>query len=594
MPRLERQIRPQSLVAAAKSYGTKRSRSKAGDSKRPGEEWQRAGWEFFDLIPEFHQGCMITGALLSRARLVVMEWNGQSWQPTQNPHAIGALDELYGGPEGHPEMLRQLGIHFSVAGEGWVIGPTKPKSVVDDWQVAAATAITRTGGTWKVNREEVVDSLIMRLWRPHPHDKTKADAPTRAILSVLSELNQLSKRVAAQIDSRLTGAGLLLLPSETEFPAAPSLQINPGEIPAARQAIAAGDAQGLADLILENARYAIEHPEDASAMIPLIATAPGEYIDKAQLLTFWSELDKVAPKLREELIRRLALGLDIPPEVLLGTSGSNHWNAWLSDENSVKIHAEPLLKLITTSLTSEYLRKALDGLVDDPKKFSIQADTSQMRLRPNRSREAIELHDRLILSNEAVLRENGFELSDLMSDEERQVALIRKVASGSTTPELVEAALRQAGVELDVVVADRRDPAEARPTPTLTEHPARELPERPDAASAHLMALTLVSEQILDRALQRAGNRMKTRLGLRDSPFNANRLYMATQMTAADMDAALQDAWTSCHEFDYGVDPVLLEKALDTYARSLIRSQREPSRAGLTAILKLMLDRSAA
>ena len=65
MPRQERQVR-RSLVAAARTYSpTKRSRkARAGDSKRPGEEWQRASWDFFDLIPEYHQGCAITGALL--------------------------------------------------------------------------------------------------------------------------------------------------------------------------------------------------------------------------------------------------------------------------------------------------------------------------------------------------------------------------------------------------------------------------------------------------------------------------------------------------------------------------------------------------
>lgn len=595
MPRQELQIRRQSLVAAAKTYGGKRSKVKAGDSKNPGEAWQRAGWEFYDLIPEFHQGCSITGALLSRASLVVMERDGKGWKPTENPYAIAALEQLYGGPEGQPEMLRKLGLHFAVAGEGWVIGPQDSREAdADEWMVASPIALTRTGQTWKVNKEDVTDKLKIRVWREHPVDSTLADSPTRAILSVLSELNQLGKRVAAQIDSRLTGAGLLLLPSETEFPAGPTRQLNVGEIEQARDAIAAGDAQGLADLLLETAQLSIQNPESAEAQIPIIATAPGEYIDKAKLLTFWSELDKIAPKLREELIRRLANGLDIPPEVLLGTAGSNHWNAWLSDENSVKIHAEPLLKLITSSLTVEYLRKSLDGLVDDPKRFSIQADTSQMRLRPNRSKEALELHDRFILSAEATARENGFTEADLMDDEERRIAMIRKVASGSTTPELVEAALRESGVDLQVVVQDTRPPAEARPTPSLVEHPVRELPEQREAASTQLVVLTLVAEQMLDRALQRAGNRMKVKMGLRDSPFSANRLYMAAQLNAGDMDDVLTDAWGSCHEFDYGVNPLLLEKALDTYARALLRSQREPSRAGLSAVLKLMLDRSAA
>lgn len=598
MPRQERQVQPRSLVAAARTYSPlKRSRKpRAGDSKRPGEEWQRASWNFYDSIPEYHQGCAITGALLSRARLFAAEKKDGVWVPTENPLALAAMAELYGGEEGQSDMLRDLGVHFSVAGEGWLIGPSgDPTADTDDWQIAAATELGRTGKVWKVNGEELdQNTLVMRLWKPHPKDKRKADAPTRAILGTLSEMLQLNKRIAAQIDSRLAGAGFLLLPSETEFPAGPTRQTNAGDPPTTRDSVQAGDAQGLADMFLETAQEAIRDPESAAAMIPLIGTTPGEFIDKARLITFWSELDKAAPKLRQELRETIARGLDIPPEVLLGTSGSNHWNAWLSDENSVKVHAEPLLKLITRSLTTEYLRAALDGLVEDPKQFSIQADTSQMRLRPNRSKEAVELHDRLILSAEATARENGFVESDLMTDRERQIALMLKVASGSTTPELVEAALRKAGVDLQVRVADRRDPAEARPTPSLLDHPTRELPQEPSAAAAQLIGLTMACEQMVDRALQRAGNRIKTKMGLRDSPFGANRLYMAIQLSAGDLDDVLQDAWGGCHEFDYGVNPHLLEKTLDTYARSVMRAQREPSRAGLSAILKLMLDTSAA
>lgn len=598
MPRQERQVRPRSLVAAAKSYSLKRGRTRAGDSKRPGEEWQRAAWDFFDMIPEYHQACVITGALLSRASLIVVERKEDvggrpSWIPTDNPYARAALEQLYGGPEGQSEMLRQFGLHFSVAGEGWLMGPANSDTAdAEDWQVAAATEITRTGGDWKVNGKAVENlGMVKRIWKAHPKDHSKADSPTRAILPSLSELLQLRKRIAAQIDSRLTGAGILLLPSETEFPAGPTRQLNDGDPAVVRDSIQAGDAQGLADLLLDVAQEAIQNPESASAAIPIIATAPGEYIDKAQLLTFWSELDKTAPKLRQELREEIARGMDIPIEVLLGGAGSNHWNMWLSDENSIKIHAEPLLKVITSSLTTEYLRTGLEGLVPDPKKYAIHADTSQMRMRPNRSKEALELYDRLILSPAAAARENGFDESDVMTDEERQIALMLKVASGSTTPELVEAALREAGVDLDVQVLDRRAPAEARPTPSLQEHPVRALPQRPDAAAAHLLALTLVAEQMVDRALQRAGNRIKTKMGIRDSPFSANRLYLAVQLDAGDLDNVLQDAWSSCEMFDYGVDGALLARTLDLYTRSVMHAQREPSRAGLAAVLKFMLDR---
>lgn len=598
MPRKERSFQSQrSIVAAAKNYTSGRSERKQADTrKHPGKEWQHAAWEFFDTISEYHQGCMAVGALLSRATLIVEERGDDGiWRPVTAGPARDALDELYGGEDGQVEMLRQYGIHFSVTGEGWLIGSTD--SDADDWQVATPVAISKAaGGGWKVNDEIIGGNpLVIRIWKPHPRNRKEADSPTRAILPVLSELLQLTKRTAAQIDSRLTGAGLLLLPSETSFASTPTRDLNPGDPQAtANDSVQAGDAQGLADLLMETMQVAVQNPESAAAMVPIIGEAPGEYIDKIQHINFWSDLDEIAGSLRDESIRRIATGMDMPPEVLLGTAGSNHWNAWLSDENSVKIHAEPLLKILTSSLTTGYLRPALEGVVDKPRHFRISADTSQMRLRPNRSKEALELHDRMVLSREAVLRENGFTESDLMGDEEIAETLTLKVARGSTTPELVEAALREAGADMKVQITDSRPPTEERPTPSLRDHPVRELPPSAEAASLD-RAVLFAAEQMVDRALQRAGNRIKTRFGMRGkAPVAASRLYLTVELSASDVDDVLQDAFDSCSTFDYGVDPDRLRRALEIYTRSLFKARREPSRESLGTALKMLLDDPAA
>jgi len=123
----------------------------------------------------------------------------------------------------------------------------------------------------------------------------------------------------------------------------------------------------------------------------------------------------------------------------------------------------------------------------------------------------------------------------------------------------------------------------------------RELPAggiRPD--SAHLAGLTFAAEQMVDRALQRAGNRIKTKYGLRDAPAKANRLYLHVDITAADCDDLLVDAWDTCHDFDYGVDPEKLARALDFYARALMIGRREPSRPSLETALKVMVGTKAA
>ena len=616
MPRKERTVpRPGAILASARNYTTNRSQAKVEKQRsRTAEEWMHAAWDFFDMIPEYHQGCLALGALLSRAKLVVEERGADGvWRPTENPAVLQVHNELYGGEEGQAEMLRQFGIHFSVTGEGWLIaesGATSP----DQWMVASPTVVRKgAGSTWRVNDEDLAGNpLVIRIWRAHSLDRKKADSPTRAILPVLSELLQLTKRVAAQIDSRLLGGGLLLLPSETSFGVAPQKALNVGDpVMGGTDSLAPGDAQGLADMLVEQANRAIANPEDPSAVFPIIGETPGEYIDKARHLTFWSELDKTAPKLRSESINRIANGMDIPPEVLLGAQGSNHWNAWLSDEVSVKIHAEPNLKTIVTSLSSGYLRPALTGIVDDPTRFRYSSDTSQMRLRPNRSKEALELNDRLILSDEATARENGFEPSDLMTKDEQATKILGLAARGSTTPEIVAAAMKKVGVDLGINITDQRDPAQARPNRSLNEHPVREIPTAPtgnapdsgtgrgDTGNKQLPAsldgatlgLLYASEQLVDRALQRAGNRLKTQMPLQERKqvtVPANRLYRTAQIAPEDVADLLSDAWSGCHDYDYGVRGTDLERVLSLYTRSLLLSGQEPTRRGLMVALSLL------
>jgi len=594
MPRRERQVRSRSVIASARNISFMKPKAKANDTRlRSNEEWQSTAWDFFDLVPEYHQACAITGSLLSRAKLVVME-RGQdgTWAPTTNAVALDAGRRLYGGEEGQVEMLRNLGIHFSVAGGGYLIGPNDDADFMkpDKWQIAASSELSKTGNTLRLNGKELKNSWAVELYKPHPRDNRKYDSPTRAILPVLNELVQLMKRSAAQIDSRLTGNGLMLFPSEVEFPSVP-VKRNHGD-PEPSTSTQAGDMGGLLDMLVEVGGEAMQDQSSPSAQLPIFGTVPGDYLGKTEHHKFWSDLDAAMPALRLEQIRRIALGMDMPPEVLLGNAGSNHWNAWLSDENSVKIHGEPLLRIITSSITNGYLRVALDGLVDDVSRFAIIADTSQMRMRPNRSKEAIEAFKLGELSPVAMRRENGFEESDAPSEEDRQRMLLWRVASGSTVPEQVDAALKEAGVDLGIEITDLRAPAQARPLPSTADHPVREIPERTAAAAAST-ALVYAAEQMVDRALQRAGNRMKTKFGLRGATEPAERLYLHTVVTAADCDDLLQDAWSSCNSVADLVDPAALRRALDIYTRSVIVGRREPSRKSLAAALKLLLEQAA-
>lgn len=580
------------FVAAAKNFtiGKAKKGWTAGVGKSGGDDWQDAAWDFYDTIGEYRYGVDWVGNLLSKATLFVTDGDGKA---TADPMVDEAMAALFGGPEGQSEMLRMLGIQFTVAGEAYIVGLDADGE--DDWFVIASTEISKQPGggvTFGSGKDAVAveddASMLIRIWRPHPRRPKKSTSPSRAVLPILSEIERLTMHVAAQLDSRLTSAGMLILPSQFSFPTLPSTRtdVDPGVVAAAQ---VSNPAQAFADLLVEIASIAIDNPSDASAKVPVVTQVDGDYIDKVQFLKFWSDLDQHAIELRTEAIRRLALGLDMPPEVLTGTADTNHWAAWQIDEAAIKSHSEPLLKVITSSLTVGYLRPVLESLGMAPENaamFQIAADTAELRLRPNRSKEATELYNLGVLSKEAVVRENGFDEADVMGDDERTEWLTVKLAEGQTTPELVAQGLTLLGVPVTAPAEPAQGTHEARPIPSIADHPTRGAPNDGEVPAE----LVAASEILVFRALERAGNRLKNRVGGHiPVGTTAAELYLRMPaLTDAEITGVLDDAWSCTERFTLNCDPVALVATLDSYTRSLIALRKAPDRVLLRDHLALM------
>ena len=580
MPRREPKFSAEVLATPhARVAAATRMTMRKGDDKRPKQDnnWQRVAWDWFDTIGEFRFAVAWVGNILSRALL----YPTKDGIRTTDPDALAAMEALFGGPEGQREMLRQLGIQFTVAGEGYVVGEDGGDEAGDKWWVVASTEITESGGQWKIGNKEIENPLVIRLWRPHPRANSKPDAPTRAVLPILAEIDGLTKHVAAQIDSRLAGAGILLLPSGISFASASSTV----EGEDGKQVTVSGDLDPFITELMETMMTAISNRADAAALVPILLQAEGEHLDKVRHVTFSTPLDEQSIELRKEAIRRLGLGMDMPPEILTGTGEINHWGAWQIEEASIKAHTEPLLHVITDSLTDGYLRPYLEGLEDwdedEARRFSIAADTSKMRLRPNRSKEAVELYDRGVLSEEAMARENGFETGDMMNDQERTAFLTRKVAGGSTTPELVAQALRILGVNVTDPVDSIRV-QEERPDRSLLEHPTQNPPDGDRTRES-----AAVAEVIVLRALERAGSRIKSkyrdRISMGSENVPAHTLYrFSGKLTDEDCDDLLVGAWSILAALP---PQKFTAKDLDDYARLLLTTGRPHDSAAFAARL---------
>lgn len=569
-------VPPNGFVASAVELPAP-SRNKAGRL----ESWQSSGWDAYDTLGEVRYPADWVGNVMSGARLcAARDIDGALVVCAPEHPASVAMSALYGGIQGQGEMLNHVGVHLSVAGECYIT------LFRGEWYVLACGKATQQNkivsvdvGTEGGSQRIGPNDFVLRVWTPNKRDPTRPDSPLRANLGTIAQIRGYDAHIDAQLQSRLAGNGVLLLPSEITF-ATP-----PGMDPAATS------ADAFMAVLAKAMMTPISDPSSAAAVVPIVVTVPGEHLEKINHLTFWSELDDAVTAMREAAVKRYALGVDIPPEVLLGVSDSNHWNAWLSDESAIKSHIEPRLAVVTSAITTGYLRPALTGEVPPGELDSYYciADTSGIRMRPNRSREAVELFDRGELAGAAMRRETGFQPEDAPSEEELRTWMLRKVATSASSPELVLSALVALGFgELQIAPgATGGLPSDASRTDTIPDLPERNPPalDRARGRSEIEPGLAAAAEVLLFRALERAGNRLRNMHPLSDT--KAMVAHAVYTVLSGDADHLLAGSWDAAPEVlsRYCDDPGAVIEVLDLYARGLLASKRAPSSTVLTTLL---------
>ena len=429
--------------------GTGRTASPAQDTT-----WQADAWEAYDLLGELRFTANVIATHMSAARFYVgriPEDQTDDPIPVDDPRVTGILASVGDGPKQLAQMVTRLGLGLQVPGEAWLAavpsrlvpasqmtsntldasqvdtpatsGPVLDGSVdLDDlhWRALSTDEVrfpeegkvelALGGGPGDKITVDIDEVLLIRVWRPHPRLAWEADSPTRSSLPVLRELIGLTMHISAQIDSRLSGAGMLIVPASVQQALRSAYALSQG-VPA---------DQVPPDVFTEALMQAMLEPirdrGSASAVVPLVVTAPDEAADLFRHVTFAQPLDEAAPGMREEAIRRFALGIDAPPELLLGTSGASHWSAWLVREDVVTTHLEPPLALICDALTVQFLWPVLMSSLGmseaEARRHVIWYEVEHLITRPNHSADALELFDRGIISAEAVRRATGFEESD--------------------------------------------------------------------------------------------------------------------------------------------------------------------------------------
>lgn len=510
-PEPEPPARRRALVAAASQIpldGTGWKNFKLGDT-----EWQKEGWKHYDICGELRFVADFVGKSISRCRLYVAELDelGKAGAEVTDENIAILSETVFGGPANKAEAQRLLGIHLFVPGESYIVAESVENANDDRWYVVSTSGVKRQGdrdimverpqeygGGWYTLKEG--KDLLIRAWTPHPRKYDLADSSVRPALPILREIEQLTKHVFAQIDSRLAGAGLLLLPDQLDFPRGE--EDPPG-------------AAGLMAVLQRAMAASLSDRSDPSSLVPIMAQVPGEFIDKIRHITFETPLAKEGMDIRDRALRRLGLSLDIDPEILLGKGDTNHWSAWQLEESTIKVHIEPILARICDALTTGYLRAALTAMGKDPEQYTFWYDTSPLAVRPNRQEDGLTLFEQDAISEEALRQSGAWSEDDAPDDEERARRLATKLVLIDPTLIHQEAIQKALGVAWKLEAPE--PPAAIAPPPGQEPEPEekpkeRALPqkakEEPTAAQA---ALLMGAHMVVQRSLEMAGKRLLTR-----------------------------------------------------------------------------------
>jgi len=524
--------------------------------------------------------------------------------------AAELVEYIAGGSIGQGQILGEFGQHLSVAGFGWLIAePDLEDEDADEyetWGVYSQDAVKvesnkvmmATGGSgsdgWRVVHPS---ALVVKCWRRHPRRPWEPDAPVRAVLGILDQIDLLSAHITATGRSRLAGAGMMAIPTEAEFPPAPipedgSTPLDPFDY--------------FVENLVETMTVPIRDRDNASSVVPLVVQIPGEYIDKLKHLSFSTPFDAQAKELLTDAIKRLALGLDMPPEILMGMGGVNHWTAWQVEETAVTLHIEPAAEVVCAALTEGYLRAALEAEGLPTNEAIVWYDTSDLTSPPDKSGNVVLAYDRNEVSAAALRRELGLGEDDKPDDAEFRKRVLLELARAA--PVLAPALLAEVGIMAEeIAVAPEDVPAledAARPStpgdgPSGPDSRTGGTPPRGDRpgvdAGAAVSATIMACDGIVYRAMERAGSRLRSAIGRKVpggpqavdhvDPTTLHSVYDAT--VYADLDALLTGAFDrvpDVAEF-LGIDSDALAGTLNAYCRALLASGLPHDRMRLTSAL---------
>lgn len=376
-----------------------------------GEDWQEALWDIYENLGPVHYGMNFKRSAAQRVTYYVAELpEDDTDEPivSDNEAAIDALNRL--GDVG--QIVGEFVVQENVAGEGWLVGVERGEGEdkTETWEVLSTGELNdrRKPGIKEGGITE--GDFVLRIWRPNPRKHAKPDSPLRSVQAQCEQLLLLNDQIGATAMSRLP-AGLLLIPDGLSFSGSaeegPETGANAGGNPFQQE-------------LIEMMTTAIKNADSAARVAPAMIQGDAEMLKEIRLIDFGRDMDKTFAAMRDELLRQIANGIDLPAEILTGLADLNHWSLWGIDESTAKHHVDPDVLLVLSGLTTGYLRATLELPVSEGGAGMSKEETSRLLI----WRDYTDLTSRPLTLEQA---ERMFDKSVITADQLKQIANIAQV-----------------------------------------------------------------------------------------------------------------------------------------------------------------------
>lgn len=487
------------------------------------DKWQELALGFNNTIGEVHYTTTMTADALAKGRLY------PAARPEPDAERVRADDPDSGVPlavaelaeeklrafkapiGGQAQLIRMAAINTLLAGEWYLLNYPGPIEAMVGWHVRSIrdVSVASTGMVKVDGLGEFADDEVARIWNPDPANFMKADSGMRAVLGTCETVLLCDRQFRAGLRSRLFAGLLLLSNGFREGPPDPSTsRAGDGEAP---------DDPVIAD-ILQALSLGIQDEGAASAVVPNTLWGRLEDIkDGARLLSFAQQVDEAVVALREAGLRRIAQGLDAPPEIVLGTGDINHWGQWFVGESFVQ-HVEPKAAFLEDAFTTVYLRPELVAEGVEPEiaeRIEAALDLTPLMRRPNGDEDAKHAYSVGELNGEGLRRALGIseDFAPEADDDVRWLVLNKAQFGQTLTGHLLRKEIIPDLPDLAPEAPGGQEPGTApggEPnSPPIAAAAGIDLAALDAALTERLLGATLAA---FHRALERAGNRARAKV----------------------------------------------------------------------------------